>query len=119
MGLRATVIKTYKIEYGNTQGFNYDPYTIASIISEFCDDYYTGEESTDVVWEVDKNQFSNMITEIQKMPEEEFNELMKEVWFSGEVYGSEPYSKRYVLEVFSGWLNETQEDSNYVRFGWL
>ena len=117
MGLRATVIKTYKVEYGNANGFNYDPTTVSNIISDFCYDFYSGEDSTDIVWEVDKKEFADMVSQIRDMPTKEFDKRMKEDWYCG--YGSEPYTKRYVLEVFSGWLNETQEDSNYVRIGWL
>ena len=60
-----------------------------------------------------------MIQELQEMPEEEFNEEMREHWFSGVFSDDEPYSKKYFLDVFYGWLDETPEDSNYVRIGWL
>lgn len=123
MGLRATVIKKYVVEYGNTNGFNYDAETLNNIISEFCDDYYCGNDdygvSTDVIWEVDKEQFRDMYTELSLMSEEEFNERMKEDWFYGIFSDDKPYTKKYILDVFGGWLNETPKDSNYVRFGWL
>ena len=124
MGLRATVIKQYKVEYGNANGFNYNANTVYNIISEFCDDFYAaadgyGGVSTDVIWEVDKEQFQGMVQELTEMPEEEFNERMKEEWFEGVFSDDEPFTKKYVLDVFEGWLEETPEDSNYVRFGWL
>ena len=53
------------------------------------------------------------------MPEEEFDERMKEDWFYGTFSDDKPYSKKYILDVFGGWLNETPKDSNYVRIGWL
>ena len=43
MGLRATVIKKYEIEYGDTQGFNYGSDVLASLIYEFCNDYFVGD----------------------------------------------------------------------------
>ena len=121
MGLRATVIREYKVEYGNCNGFNYDPDTVNNIIGEFCDDFYNGDDgyggySVDAIWEVDKEQFKDMLNELREMPEGEFNERMEEDWFCGD---DKPYSKKYILDVFGGWLNETPEDSNYVRFGWL
>ena len=124
MGLRATVIRKYEVEYGNTNGFNYDPDTLNNIISDFCDDYYNGDDgygglSTDTYWEIDKEQFREMYTELSLMPEEEFDERMKEDWFYGAAPGAQPYSKKYILDVFGGWLNETPKDSNYVRIGWL
>ena len=124
MGLRATVIKKYEIEYGDTQGFNYDPDTLNNIISEFCNDYYNGDgaydgPSTDAYWEIDKDEFREMYTKLSLMPEDEFNERMKEDWFYGTSSDDKPYSKKYILDVFGGWLNETPMDSNYVRIGWL
>lgn len=124
MGLRATVIKTYKVEYGNANGFNYDVDTLNNIIGEFCDDFYNGDDgwggpSTDAIWEIDKQQFREMYTQIALMPEEEFNERMKEEWFCGTFSDDKPYSKAYIMDVFAGYINETPEDSNYVRIGWL
>ena len=124
MGLRATVIRKYEVEYGDAQGFNHDPDTLNNIISEFCDDFYNGDDgyggaSTDAKWEIDKGQFREMYTELSLMPEDEFNERMKEDWFYGVFSDDKPYSKKYILDVFGGWLNETPKDSNYVRIGWL
>ena len=124
MGLRATVIKKYEVEYGNANGFNYDPETLDNIISEFCDDYYCGDDgygglSTDAYWEIDRNQFCEMVDQLAEMPDEEFKERMEEDWFVGTFADDKPYSKKYVLDVFKGWLEETPEDSNYVRIGWL
>lgn len=124
MGLRATVIKKYEVEYGNANGFNYDPETLDNIISEFCDDYYCGDDgcgglSTDAFWEIDRNQFCEMVDQLAEMPVKEFNKRMKEDWFYGTFADDKPYSKKYVLDVFTGWLAETPVDSNYVRIGWL
>lgn len=124
MGLRATVIKTYKVEYGNANGFNYDPGTVSNIISEFCCDYYNGDDgcggmSTDAIWEVDRNQFREMVDQLAEMSTEEFDQRMQEDWFDGPFSDDKPYTKEYVLDVFTAWLAETQADSNYVRFGWL
>lgn len=122
MGLRATVIKKYEIEYGNANGFNYDPETLIKIIGEYCDEFYCGDDdwggySTNAYWEIDKEQFKKMVADIEAMPEDEFNQRMREDWFRG--YDDEYYSKDYILEVFKGWLNETPEDYMYVRLGWL
>lgn len=124
MGLRATVIKKYEVEYGNANGFNYNPDTLSNIIGEFCDDFYCGDDgcggnSTDAFWEIDKGQFRDMVDQLAEMPEEEFNERMIEDWFWGTFSDEKPYTKKYVLDVFKGWLAETPEDSNYVRIGWL
>lgn len=124
MGLRATVIKTYKVEYGNANGFNYNADTVYNIISEFCDDFYAGDDgyggvNTDTIWEVDRNQFCEMVDQLANMTKKEFNQRMKEDWFEGTFSDDKPYTKEYVLDVFTGWLAETPVDENYVRFGWL
>lgn len=124
MGLRATVIKKYEVEYGNANGFNYDPNTLDNIIRDFCEDYYNGDDgcgglSTDVFWEIDKRQFEDMLDDLREMDTEEFDERMKEDWFQSVFSDDKPYSKEYVLDVFQGWLDETPENSNYVRIGWL
>lgn len=124
MGLRATVIKKYEVEYGNANGFNYDPETLSNIISEYCDDFYNGDDgygglSTDAYWEIDRGQFWDMLREITAMPDKEFNKRMQRDWQVGKYGDDKPYTKKYVLDVFTGWFNETPEDSNYVRLGWL
>lgn len=123
MGLRATAIKKYDIEYGNTQGFNYDSETLDNIISTFCEDFYNGDDgfggdSTNEIWEIDKEQFKQMIADIDGMSDEEYNELMDdcEVKYSADY---QRHTKDYVLNFFKGCLAETQEDSHYVRIGWL
>ncbi len=124
MGLRATVIKKYEVEYGNANGFNYNPDTLSNIISEFCDDFYAGNDdcvgnSTDAIWEINKEQFRDMVNQLEEMPTNEFNERMIGSWFWGTFSDEKPYTKNYVLDVFKGWLAETPENSNYVRIGWL
>ena len=76
MGLRATVIKKYEVEYGNTNGFNWDCSTVSNIISDFCDDFYSGDDGyggydENTIWEVNKEQFCEMVNELAEMTEEE------------------------------------------------
>ena len=124
MGLRATVIRKYEVEYGDANGFNYQQETLSNIIRDFCDDFYDGDDgfgglSTDVVWEIDRLQFCEMVNTLADMTEEEFDERMKEEWFVPPLGGDEPYDKEYVVKLFVAWLAETPVESNYVRLGWL
>ena len=119
MGLRATVIKKYEIEYGDTQGFNHASDVLATLIYEFCDDYFVGDDgyggsNTDGIWEVDKEEFAGMLEEIRKMSQEELDDILK----SHHCYYDE-WPKEEVVRVLEGFLNETPENSNYVRFAWL
>ena len=124
MGLRATVIKKYEVEYGNANGFNYDPGTLANIIGEYSSDSYLGGDgnwdlgySMDSYWEIPREDFVEMLEDLRAMSDEDFNERMEEEWYDG---GEEkPYSKKYVLDVLEGFLEETPEDELYVRLGWL
>ena len=114
MGLRATVIKKYEIEYGDTQGFNYGASELADLIYEFCEDYYVGDDGyggndTNAIWEVEKNNFAGMLEEIREMSDDEFEERFPHI----------EQSREEVVRVLQGFLNETPENSCYVRFAWL
>ena len=113
MGLRATVIKKYEIEYGN-QGFNYGASELADLIYEFCEDYYVGDDGyggndTNSIWEVEKNNFAGMLEEIREMSDDEFEERFPHI----------EQSREEVVRVFEGFLKETPENALYVRFAWL
>jgi hypothetical protein len=114
MGLRATVIKEYKIEYGDTMGFNYGAQGLSDIIYEFCKDFYVGDDgyggcNSDAIWEVNKDEFAGMLEEIKSMSDEEFKDIFPNV----------EQDRQEVIRVFEGFLKETPEDNLYVRFGWL
>ena len=115
MGLRATVIKKYEIEYGDTQDFNYGSDIMASLIYEFCEDYYVGDDgyggsNTDAIWEVSKDDFTYMLNKIKEMSQEELDDIIGR---------RDGWDKDDIIRVFEGFLKETPENSNYVRFGWL
>lgn len=115
MGLRATSITKYEIEYGGVQGFNYDSNTLAEIIGHYCDDFYCGQDccpDTDVIWEIDKKQFADMVASLEGMSETDFSDLM-------DFIGEGDYTREYVVKILKGFLADTQEDSNYVRIGWV
>lgn len=119
MGLRATVIKKYEIEYGNTQGFNYGSDVLANLIYEFCSDYFVGDDgyggsNTDAIWEVDKDEFANMLKEIKGLSQEELDDILNRYQGS-----TDNWSKEEVIRVLEGFLYETPGNSNYVRFAWL
>lgn len=119
MGLRATVIKKYEIEYGNTQGFNYGSDVLASLIYEFCNDYFVGDDgyggsNTDAIWEVNKDEFTYMLNEIKEMSQEELYDILGRRHTFNEVC-----DKDDIIRVLEGFLKETPEKSKYVRFAWL
>lgn len=119
MGLRATVIRKYEVEYGLSEGFNYGADELSAIICTFCDDYFIGDDGyggsdTAVVWEIDRQEFKHMLELIKSMSHEEFVSAVRD-----EYYYEDEWSKEYIVKVFEDFLAETPEDSNYVRFGWL
>ena len=118
MGLRACSIKKYVVEFGDTSGFNYNPDTLANIFNKFCSDVYTGEDyaNVDVYWEINKEEFANMIRTIEAMSDDEYEEFISDTWDS---YSEEQYTKERLLKIFKGYLNDTPENSNYVRLGWV
>lgn len=118
MGLRATIIKTYKVEYGNAQGFNYGSTFISNLINTYCDCCNLGGEfnDTDSFWEVDKDEFAAMVKKIEEIPAKEFNKRAVDEWGAEKEDG---FTKSYVLRTFKAWLKETPEDTTWVRFGWI
>ena len=119
MGLRATVIKKYEIEYGDTQGFNYGSDVLCALIYEFCNDYFVGDDGcggsdTDATWEVNKAEFANMLEEIRELDQEELDDII-----GNRHTFNNSWPKEDIIRVLEGFLKETPEDYNYVRFGWL
>ena len=118
MGLRATIIKTYKVEYGEAQGFNYGSEFLSNLISNYCDCCNLGGEFNDMdsFWSVDKGEFADMVKKLEEMPAREFNKRAVNEWGAEKDDG---FTKSYVLRIFKAWLKETDPDSDWVRFGWL
>ncbi len=119
MGLRATVIKKYEIEYGDTQGFNYGADTLARLISSFCKDYSVGDNeccgnNTNAIWEVDKDEFAGMLEQIKGMSQDKLDFIL---WRRHVV--DDGWGKDEVVRVLQGFLDETPENALYVRFAWL
>lgn len=112
MGLRATSVKKYEIEYGEHQGFNHNSEGLYEIISYFCEDFFYGENgvSTEVVWEIEKGEFKRMIDAIKGLNSEEYEEL---VGINCE------YSKDEIVPILNGFVLDTPADSDYVHIGWL
>lgn len=119
MGLRATVIKKYEIEYGNTQGFNYGSDVLASLIYEFCKNYYVGDDefggsNTNAIWEVDKDEFAHMLEEVKKLSQEELDDILRR-----QHTFNDGWDKDDIIRVLEGFLKETPENALCVRIGWL
>jgi hypothetical protein len=63
---------------------------------------------------VDKNEFTYMLNEIKKMPQEELDDILgRRHTFN------DAWPKEEVIRVLEGFLDETPENALYVRFGWL
>ena len=118
MGLRATIVKKYDVQYGDAAGFNYGYDFLAALIGEYCASSYLGGEnnSCEALWEVDKEEFKAMVATLKEMDADEFAEKAVSEWGACEEDG---YTKDYVLHVFERWLEETDPNSCWIRFGWL
>lgn len=119
MGLRATVIKKYEIQYGDTQGFNYGSDALVTLIYEYCNDYFVGDDgyggsNTDAIWEVDRDEFAGMLEEVRLLSQKDLDDLL-----GRRQAFNDTWPKEEVIRVLEGFLNETPEDSCYVRFAWL
>ena len=125
MGLRATSVKKYEIEYGDIQGFNYDPETLANIITYHCKDYFLGGDgedgySLDAIWDIDKDEFLKMVETISAMDEDEFREISDNEWCSEmDMDDDFPYTQEELVALLKDYYNDTPENSKYVRIAWL
>ena len=118
MGLRATIIKTYNVVYGDVGGFNYGCDFLGALISAYCPTSYTGGDHHDVdaIWTVDKGEFTAMLKKLKWMTCKTFSRKAVEEW------GAEPddgYDKAYVVKMFERWLEESDPSDDWLRFGWL
>lgn len=118
MGLRAYVIKKYDVQYGERSGFNYGADFLSRLIGEYCEGAGLGGDYNDydAIWEVDKEEFANMVAELEKLTDEEFKAKAENEWGADE---DDNYTKSYVIELFKDWLAETPENETWVRFAWL
>ena len=82
MGLRATIITKYVVEYGETNGFNWGSDFLANLIGEYCPCSSLGGEYNDVdaTWSVDKDEFREMLATLKAMPAKEFRKKAVEEW---------------------------------------
>ena len=114
MGLRATAIKEYKVEYGETAGFNDCVDIVADIIRAYCSCYYLGYDGfpdESAIWEVDKAEFKAMLDNIKNMTDDEFK---------SKIYDKRcDLTRNETVRVFEGFLEETPDNEEWVRFGWI
>ena len=122
MGVRATIIKKYALEYGDSCGFNYGMEFLANLIGDFCPTAWLGGEdnSSDAIWEVPRNEFVDMVAEIKAMPDKTFTKKVKDEWSTCFLDDDlKENTKEYVISKFNEWLDESDPDDDYIRFGWL
>lgn len=123
MGLRATSVKKYEIQFGDTSGFNYGVDTLSNIIGEHCNDFFCGsdgEPSSNEIWEVNKEEYKAMLDKLDAMDKRKLEKKIRTEWLSCVLEeDKKTYTPEYVLRVLHGFYDDTPEDSNYVRIAWL
>lgn len=74
MGLRACALKKREIELGDHSVLNYQSILLEAVISEYCEDAFTGADFGDIscTWEVQKDEFKDMIDSVEALTDEEF-----------------------------------------------
>lgn len=121
MGLRACAIKKYVVEYGDTRGFNWGADTLANIIGEYCDSFYSGGgdyNDTNATWEVDAIEFKEMIKKISELSKRCFNGKMKDEWLV-DCLDDDCATKEYVLKRLQAFYDEADKSDGIVRIVWL
>ena len=124
MGERACALKKREIELGDNAVLNYASAELNAVISEFCEDYYTGgDESfhgdTSATWEVDKTQFKEMIDKIEKLSDQEYNEIIRGMNATQENVNKEP-TRQTMLEALKAlYADGIQVGNEYIYIVWV
>ena len=116
MSTRAHVITKYEVKYG-CEGLAWGQDFLKAITCDYIPDAYTGGEygCENCVWEFDKDQFKEMVKELGKLTEEEWNTKCEEEWGDHE----HEYHKEDVVPLFKTWLEQTPKKESYVRVAWF
>lgn len=116
MSTRAHVLKKYDVKYGSC-GLSWGQDFLIAITNDYIDDSYTGGEYNcdSCIWEFDKDQFKDMVDELDALTEEEWDKKCEEEWGDKD----HEYHKEDVVDLFKSWLKETPKKENYVRVAWF
>lgn len=112
MGYRLHTQIKHEIEYGETEAFNYDTELIDNIICDLCEDCYRSDEYAPKDYEIDKDEFKQMIDTLKDMTDEHFNET-----YGNGIDGD--ISREYVIMQFSAMLEECDPNNSYIYLTWF
>lgn len=120
MGLRACALKKREIELGNNTVLNWASEELEAVISNFCEDYFTGRDyaDTDTTWEVNKEQFKEMIDKIENLSDEEYDEIVEGT--RTYVFADEVPSRKIMLEALKAlYADGVQAGKEYIYIVWV
>lgn len=119
MGLRACALKKREIELGDNAVLNWANNELDAVINEFCTDFFTGGNDfgdTDCTWEVNKDEFKEMIDKIENLSDEEYNEIVKGTG----VFADDEPSRETMLEALKALYEDgVQAGHQYIYIVWV
>lgn len=113
MGNRLHVAKTYKVEYGFCEAFNWKVEEFKNLLSALGA-YYTGE-TWDEEFEIPLRDWNNCIeklkgfNDLDKEEQEDITDCLKELG----------YSLDETIEVFERYLNEYDKTNDWLHFAFF
>ena len=110
MGNRLHCAKTYKVEYGETTGFNWGVQEFHYLLDNLGV-YYTGE-SWDDTFDVYKDEFKvgiNKLRDYDNLTEDERFDIYQNLKELG-------YTREETIEKLESYLKESEESIDYIHF---
>lgn len=114
MGHRLHAQKIHVIEYGSTEAFNWAVEEIDNIITDLCPSHWSDdmEHGNPTNYEIDKEEFANMISTLEDMDDEYFEDTY--------LYVYSELTREYVIETFKSFLKESENNnSHWVFLTWF
>lgn len=113
MGFRLHVARTYRVEYGSTEAFNYAVEEFHTLLSAL-EVPYSGD-SYDNEFEVDKEEWQRGLKKLKNLAnlEEDGKETITDA------LNGLGCSAEEVIELFESYLRETDPNNYYMKFAFL
>lgn len=113
MGNRLHVAKIYRVEYGDTTGFNYKNEELHDLLNALGVEY--SGDSYDTDFEVSRLEWRKGISKLEKLDELD-NDNKKKIENLLEVLG---YDRDEVIKLFKKYDEESEPESFYLEFSFF
>ena len=118
MGLRACALNKREVELADRHVLNWGSEVLENVIQEFCEDCFCGREhgDTDCTWEIQKDEFKDMIGQVEKLTDDEFQEKFGSPAFDP----SDKITRTVMIDALKTLYEDgLQAGKNYIYIVWV